>query len=113
MAMLREYDFAHQRRLSVEYIMWKGLNDDLKHAESLAKLLKGTNSRVNLIRFHAIPDVELRPCAMVVMEQFRDHLNEMGVTATIRQSRGEDIMAACGMLAGKKNTEKNKKNNEQ
>lgn len=98
--LLKNYDFAHQRRLSVEYIMWKGLNDDLRHADALARLLKGTNSRVNLIRFHAIPGVDLKTTSESAMVAFRDHLNEIGITATIRASRGEDIMAACGMLAG-------------
>lgn len=101
MAMLKEYDFAHQRRLSVEYIMWRGLNDDIRHADALARLLRGTNSRVNLIRFHAIPGVELKSTNEKAMTAFRDHLNSLGITATIRASRGEDIMAACGMLAGK------------
>ncbi len=101
MHLLRGYDFAHQRRLSVEYIMWRGVNDDMRHADALARLLKGTSCRVNLIRFHAIPDSPLRPCQEQTMVAFRDRLNALGITATIRASRGEDIMAACGMLAGK------------
>lgn len=101
MSLLRGYDFAHQRRLSVEYIMWQGVNSSMRHADALARLLRGTSSRVNLIRFHAIPDSPLHPCSKTEMENFRDRLNELGVTATIRASRGEDIMAACGMLAGK------------
>jgi 23S rRNA (adenine2503-C2)-methyltransferase len=101
MDLLRGYDFAHQRRLSVEYIMFRGLNDDIRHADALVRLLKGTDSRVNLIRFHAIPDVDLKTTAESAMVAFRDRLNAQGVTATIRTSRGEDIMAACGMLAGK------------
>ncbi len=100
-SLLRGYDFAHQRRLSVEYIMWKGVNDTMRHADMLARLIKGTSARVNLIRFHAIPDSDLRPCSQQAMEAFRDKLNAFGVTATIRASRGEDIMAACGMLAGR------------
>lgn len=100
--MLRGYDWAHQRRLSVEYIMWGGLNDDLRHADALARLLRGMHCRVNLIRFHAIPDSPLRSSSERPMVAFRDRLNELGITATIRASRGEDIMAACGMLAGAK-----------
>ena len=106
-SLLRGYDFAHQRRLSVEYIMWRGVNDSMRHADMLARLIKGTAARVNLIRFHAIPDSDLRPCQQKTMEDFRDRLNELGVTATIRASRGEDIMAACGMLAGKKRNDTN------
>ena len=101
LALLSNYDFAHQRRLSVEYIMFRGLNDDLRHADALARLLKGLNSRVNLIRFHAIPGVDLKTTSEPAMVAFRDRLNDLGITATIRTSRGEDIMAACGMLAGK------------
>ncbi len=99
--LLRNYDFSHQRRLSFEYIMWKGVNDDLQHADSVARLLRGLDCRLNLIRFHVIPDSNLRPSSTATMEAFRDRLNEKGFIATIRASRGEDIMAACGMLAGK------------
>lgn len=104
--MLRGYDFAHQRRLSVEYIIWRGVNDRLADADALSKLIKGTSARVNLIRFHKIPGSELSPTSQAAMEAFRDRLNELGVTATIRASRGEDIAAACGMLAGKNNPDK-------
>lgn len=93
-------DFSRQRRLSVEYIMWDGINSDLRAATALGRILRGLHCRVNLIRFHAIPDSPLRPCTAMAMEDFRDRLNDMGITATIRASRGEDIMAACGMLAG-------------
>ncbi|MDE5629086.1 MAG: 23S rRNA (adenine(2503)-C(2))-methyltransferase RlmN [Muribaculaceae bacterium] len=102
MPVLRAHDFAHQRRLSMEYTMFRGLNDDEKHASALARLLKGTSARVNLIRFHRIPGFEGEPSSRQAMEQFRDKLNDAGITATIRASRGEDIMAACGMLAGAK-----------
>ncbi len=61
--------------------------------------------RVNLIRFHAIPGVDLTTATENTMTAFRDRLNERGITATIRASRGEDIMAACGMLAGKEKKE--------
>lgn len=101
MEMLKSYDFEHQRRLSVEYIMWSGLNDDIPHADALAKLLSVVKVRVNLIRFHAIPGVDLKTSDEQRMVAFRDHLNDKGIVCTIRRSRGEDIMAACGMLAGK------------
>lgn len=61
MRVLAAYDFSHQRRLSLEYIMWRGVNDDIAHADLLLRLLKGLDCRVNLIRFHAIPGVELHP----------------------------------------------------
>lgn len=100
MELLRKYDFAHQRRLTVEYIVWRGINDDARHADALARLLRGTDCRVNLIRYHALPDSDLQTASEGVMVAFRDRLNSRGVTATIRASRGEDIQAACGMLAG-------------
>lgn len=101
--VVRRFDFAHQRRFSVEYIMWNGVNDTLEYADALAKVLRGTSARVNLIRFHAIPGSDLSTCPRQRMEAFRDRLNDLGIIATIRASRGEDIMAACGMLAGAKN----------
>lgn len=103
-SLLSNYDFSHQRRLSFEYIMWNGVNDSLKYAAALAKLVGKLDCRVNLIRFHAIPDSALAPSPAATMERFRDYLNDHGITATIRASRGEDIMAACGMLAGKENS---------
>lgn len=104
--LIREYDFSHQRRVSFEYIAFRRLNDSAQHARALAGLLKGIPCRVNLIRFHAIPDSDLETSDLRRMESFRDILNEKGVIATIRSSRGEDIMAACGMLSTKKKKEK-------
>ncbi len=103
MPLLKAHDFAHQRRLSMEYTMFAGLNDDEKHADALARMLRGSDARVNLIRFHRTPGFEGRPSDTATMEAFRDRLNAAGITATIRASRGEDIMAACGMLAGSGN----------
>ena len=102
--LIREYDFTKQRRFSVEYIMWDGINDDMRHADAIACLLKGTAARVNLIRYHATPYFKGKAPDQKKMEAFRDRLNELGVTATIRASRGEDIMAACGMLSTKSRT---------
>ncbi len=99
MQMLGAYDFSHQRRLSLEYIMWRGVNDDMNHARMLAKLIGDVPCRVNLIRFHQVEGVDLHPCSEERMVMFRNFLNSKGITATIRTSRGEDIMAACGMLA--------------
>lgn len=101
MQLLGGYDFSHQRRLSLEYIMWRNVNDDLAHANLLATLIGKTECRVNLIRYHAIPGVDLVPSSEEKMLIFRSFLNSKGIIATIRASRGEDIMAACGMLAGK------------
>jgi len=102
-ALLKQYDWSHQRRVSFEYICWHGQNDSIRHAKELLRLLKGLNCRVNLIRFHAgVEDIknERRFPASdeKQMEWFRDYLTQNGLTTTIRRSRGEDILAACGML---------------
>ena len=102
--LLRQYDFTGQRRVSFEYTVFAGWNDSPRHADALVKLLKGLECRVNLIRFHRIPDFPYGPASREQMEAFRDRLTRGGVTATIRASRGEDIFAACGLLAGKHNS---------
>ena len=102
--LLKHYDFTHQRRCSFEYICFGGLNDTMAHAKALISLLKGLECRVNLIRFHAIPDVDLPGADERRMEQLRDYLTQHGVFTTIRASRGQDIFAACGLLStAKKN----------
>jgi len=96
---LRKHDFSKQRRVSFEYILFDGVNDTMRHAVELVKILKGIDCRVNLIRFHAIPGSELKSSSPEKMTFFRDYLTSNGVTSTIRRSRGEDIFAACGMLS--------------
>lgn len=103
--LLKQYDWHGQRRLSFEYIMFDNFNDSIEYANKLLQLIRGLDCRVNLIRFHAIPNVDLKPSTREKMEAFRDYLNKKGVLCTIRSSRGEDIFAACGMLS----TEKTKK----
>ena len=99
-ALLQQYDWSGQRRISFEYTMLRGINDDLRHAEGLVRLLKGLNCRVNLIRFHASPDTPYRTSTQQAITAFQNYLNAHGITCTLRASRGEDIMAACGLLAG-------------
>ncbi|WP_373801735.1 23S rRNA (adenine(2503)-C(2))-methyltransferase RlmN [Bacteroides heparinolyticus] len=103
--LLRNYDFSKQRRLSFEYIVFKGVNDSLTYAKELLKLLRGVDCRINLIRFHAIPGVDLEGADMETMTAFRDYLTSHGLFTTIRSSRGEDIFAACGMLSTAKQEE--------
>jgi len=106
--LLKNYDFSKQRRLSFEYIVFKGVNDSLIYAKELVKLLRGVDCRINLIRFHAIPGVDLEGTDMEAMVTFRDYLTSHGVFSTIRASRGEDIFAACGMLSTAKREGNNK-----
>jgi len=107
-ALLKQYDWSHQRRVSFEYICWAGQNDTIRHAKELLRLLKELNCRINLIRFHeGVEEVESQKSKVErhfpssdekQMAWFRDYLTDNGITTTIRRSRGEDILAACGML---------------
>lgn len=120
--LVRQYDWSRQRRLSFEYICWAGVNDDTAHAKQLLRLVSGLPCRVNLIRFHSTETTDVqrektatlkeeRPLFPASDEQrmiaFRDYLSAHGVTCTIRRSRGEDILAACGMLVNALNTSQN------
>jgi len=97
--VLRRYDFSHQRRLSFEYTLFGGFNDSQADARELVRVLHGIPCRVNLIRFHEIPDSTLRRSDEQTVTAFRDYLTGHGVFATVRASRGEDVWAACGMLS--------------
>ena len=97
--LLRQYDFTHQRRCSFEYICFGGLNDSPTYAREIVRLLDGLPCRVNLIRFHEIPDVALPASDEKRMEALRDYLSNHGIITTIRASRGQDIFAACGLLS--------------
>ncbi len=98
---IQDFDFGLQRRVSFEYIMFKGVNDTQAHVKELARLIGGLRCRMNLIRFHAIPDAPLEGTELVRMEEFRDALNKKNIMTTIRSSRGQDIFAACGLLSTK------------
>lgn len=108
--LLRQYDWSGQRRISFEYIMFDGLNDSRRHADGLLRLLKGLPCRVNLIRFHTSPDMPYRTASDATIRSFQEYLNRHGVTCTLRASRGEDIMAACGLLAGNQKEKGKRKN---
>ena len=108
-ALLKQYDWTHQRRVSFEYICWAGQNDTIRHAKELLRLLKGLNCRINLIRFHegvenVKSDRHFPGSNEKQMEFLRDYLTQNGLTTTIRKSRGEDILAACGMLVNSLNS---------
>ncbi len=110
-ALLRKYDFAHQRRLTFEYVVFQGVNDSLNDAKAIVELLRGMACRVNLIRFHEIAGVALRPSEERNIEMLNDYLNAHGVITTTRASRGQDIHAACGLLSTlNKNNKRGKTN---
>ena len=103
--LLSKQNWSHQRRLSFEYIVFGGLNDSERHAKELVRLLSQIECRVNLIRFHEIPDTPYKGASEEKMIWLRDYLTKHGVTTTIRASRGQDIFAACGLLHAKSKTE--------
>jgi len=101
-AELKKYDWTGKRRLSFEYIVFDGLNHSEKHVNELAKILNGLKYRINLIRFHNIPDSPLPSSKIDSMLVFQQQLKDKGIITTIRASRGQDIDAACGLLSTKK-----------
>ncbi len=98
---IREFDVEKSRYVSFEYIMFKGLNDTKAHVQGIVRLLQGIRAKVNLIRFHAIPNSDLQGSDRKTMEEFKEALGRKGMLVTIRVSRGQDIEAACGMLSTK------------
>ena len=107
--ILRRYDFTGQRRVSFEYIVMEGLNDSPAHIKELCRLLNGIKCRMNLIRFHKIPESPYFSPSDEKMRHFRDTLTAKGIQTTIRASRGEDIQAACGLLSTKEHNKTNSK----
>jgi 23S rRNA (adenine2503-C2)-methyltransferase len=99
---IRSWDFGRQRRVSFEYILFKNYNYSAAHVNELSRVLHGIRCRVNLIRYHPIPDTPLESPNEKTIMDFRDRLNDKGITTTIRASRGQDIWAACGLLSTKK-----------
>jgi 23S rRNA (adenine2503-C2)-methyltransferase len=105
--VVRSFDFGRQRRVSFEYIMFKDLNDTPRHVNELARILNGIRCRINLIRFHPIPNTPLKSSDEATIEQFMLALNKKDIRTTIRASRGQDIYAACGLLSTKELVQKN------
>lgn len=99
---IRSWDFGRQRRISFEYILFKGFNDSAAHVNELSRILHGIRCRINLIRFHPIPDTPLESPDEETINLFKEKLIAKGITTTIRASRGQDIWAACGLLSTKK-----------
>lgn len=97
--ILRRYDFTHQRRVSFEYIVLEDMNCSARHIKELSRLLDGIKCRINLIRFHRIPDSPFFSPPLERIIEFRDTLTKRGIQTTLRASRGEDIEAACGLLS--------------
>ena len=103
---IKSWDFGRQRRVSFEYILFKDFNDSASHVNELSRILQGIRCRINLIRFHPIPDTPLESPDELTINAFKDKLSAKGITTTIRASRGQDIWAACGLLSTKKLADK-------
>lgn len=89
------------RHVTFEYVMLRDVNDSLMHADELSSLLRGKPAKVNLIPFNAFPGVPFERSSAAGIDRFRDRLRARGLVATVRRTRGDDIDAACGQLAGK------------
>lgn len=98
---INQADPGKYRRISIEYIVFGSLNDTPRHVKELARLLNKTRCRINLIRFHPVPNVPLPPTDEGRLLEFQKGLIEKGIVTTIRASRGLDIDAACGLLSTK------------
>jgi 23S rRNA (adenine2503-C2)-methyltransferase len=99
--VLKEYDFGKQRRVSFEYIMFRGINDTRRHVNELARILNGIRCRMNLIRYHKVPGIPLEGSDDATIYDFMEALRRKGIYTSLRQSRGVDISAACGLLSTK------------
>jgi 23S rRNA (adenine2503-C2)-methyltransferase len=100
--LIKQYDWRGQRRISFEYIVFEGINHSERHVKELARLLNGLRCRINLIRFHKIPNTRFATTTDHSIETFKEQLRKKGIITTIRASRGQDIDAACGLLSTKK-----------
>lgn len=100
-SVIQEFDLGKYRRVSFEYIMFKGVNDTRRHVNELARVLNKVRSRINLIRFHPIPGTPLECSDEATILDFQQALNDKGIVTTLRASRGQDIEAACGLLSTK------------
>jgi 23S rRNA (adenine2503-C2)-methyltransferase len=94
-------DEQNGRSVTFEYVMLDGVNDSPAQARALAKLMKGHPAKLNLIPFNPFPGTRYKRSPSHVIQRFRDELIQRGVLATIRRTRGDDIDAACGQLAGR------------
>lgn len=98
---LIRHDINRYRKLSFEYILFKDINDSPRHVKELARLLNKLRCKINLMRWHPVPNAPLQGSDEATIRAFQEGLNRKGIVATVRQSRGLDIDAACGLLSTK------------
>ena len=94
----RKYPLKNRQRITFEYILIKDINDSIEDAEKLYKILKGIKAKINLIKFNEYPDSEFKAPDDKTIEKFQKYLFNKGLTALLRKSKGNDILAACGQL---------------
>jgi 23S rRNA (adenine2503-C2)-methyltransferase len=99
MQALRAYPLPKRRRITIEYTLIDGVNDRPEHARQLAATLRGLPSKVNLIPMNPIRESSLRAPSPDAVEAFRRELARLRVSCSVRQTRGDDVDAACGQLA--------------
>lgn len=97
--IMKDFKLKKGRRLSVAYVMVSGLNDSDTHLNELISILKGSAIRVNLLPYHSVSDDSMNSSSPERMQYFKHNLIISGISASVRKSRGEDISAACGLLA--------------
>ena len=90
-----------KRKVTFEYLIWKGINDNFEHIDALVKICKRVPSKVNLIEYNSIDDPRFSKADELWVNNYLNILKENKVSASIRRSRGKDIQAACGQLANK------------
>ena len=90
-----------KKHITVEYVMLDGINDRIEHAEQLVKLVKDLPCKINLIPFNPFPNADYARSSNNAVHRFQAHLKQVGLNCTVRKTRGDDIDAACGQLAGK------------
>ncbi|MEQ8424256.1 MAG: 23S rRNA (adenine(2503)-C(2))-methyltransferase RlmN [Cyclobacteriaceae bacterium] len=90
-----------KKKVTYEYVVWKGINDDIEHAQALLKFCKHAPSKVNLIEYNTIEEDGFQQAGDEALRMYQELLESNGITARIRKSRGKDIDAACGQLANK------------
>jgi 23S rRNA (adenine2503-C2)-methyltransferase len=101
LAACKRYVVGQQRRhITVEYVMLDGINDSIQDAKDLVRLLKGLPNKINLIPFNPFPGTNYKCSSRNQIVRFQQYLIDQGLVATVRKTRGDDIVAACGQLAG-------------
>lgn len=99
-ACKRYVDVKQRRHITIEYVLLEGINDSIQDAKDLMRILKGLPTKINLIPFNPFPGTHYRCSSKVVIARFQKQLLDAGFVATVRKTRGDDIVAACGQLAG-------------